>query len=103
MGDFTHMTASLSHHQLSPSFPANASARGDAVRPAGSRGGTLLGGLAAPIAHVVRALRNFGARERVINELSRLSDYELRDIGLSRPHIARVFDPKFAAEYAQRR
>jgi len=44
----------------------------------------------------------YAERRRVINELARMSDRDLADLGLSRYDIPRVFDPAFAAERAAR-
>jgi len=44
----------------------------------------------------------YGERRRVVNELVRMSDRELADLGISRYDIPRVFDPAFAAERAAR-
>ena len=38
----------------------------------------------------------------VAAELSRTSDRELRDMGITRYDTSRVFDPEFADEYARR-
>ena len=54
--------------------------------------------IAAPVRIVTRMAR----RHRVMNELGRLSDRELSDLGISRSDITRVFSPEFAAEYADR-
>ncbi|MBW8267884.1 DUF1127 domain-containing protein [Caldovatus aquaticus] len=53
--------------------------------------------LAEGVAALARAIAEYPARQRAYDELSRLSDRELRDIGLSRSDIARVFDPDFPA------
>ncbi|WP_198369933.1 DUF1127 domain-containing protein [Roseomonas rosulenta] len=45
---------------------------------------------------LVRALVTFPARVQTYQALRNLSDRELRDIGMTRFDIARVFDPAFA-------
>lgn len=45
---------------------------------------------------LVRALLTFPARVQTYHALRRLSDRELRDIGMTRFDIPRVFDPAFA-------
>ena len=47
--------------------------------------------IGAPVARAGRWLRDLGRRNAVINELDRLSDRELADIGLSRGDIRSVF------------
>ena len=47
--------------------------------------------LGAPIARFGRWVRDASRRNAVINELDRLSDRELADIGLSRGEIRSVF------------
>jgi uncharacterized protein YjiS (DUF1127 family) len=47
--------------------------------------------ISAPVARVGRWLRDMSRRNAVINELDRLSDRELADIGLNRSEIRSVF------------
>jgi uncharacterized protein YjiS (DUF1127 family) len=47
--------------------------------------------IGAPVVRFSRWLRDAGRRNAVINELDRLSDRELADIGLSRGEIRSVF------------
>ena len=54
------------------------------------------------VAAPLRIVTRMAQRHRVMNELGRLSDRELSDLGISRSDIPRVFDPEFAAEYANR-
>jgi len=54
---------------------------------------------ASLIARGLEAIRDH-ARER--RELSAMSDGELRDIGIGRSDVDRVFGPAFAREYARR-
>ncbi|BDG71095.1 DUF1127 domain-containing protein [Roseomonas fluvialis] len=49
---------------------------------------------------LVRALVTFPARIDTYRALRRLSDRELRDIGMTRFDIPRVFDPSFATRAA---
>ena len=49
-------------------------------------------GLEAVFVKAVRFLASIPHRQAVKNELSRLSDRELADIGLSRSEISQVFD-----------
>lgn len=42
------------------------------------------------LAHLVRLIREWKRNNRSLNELSRLSDRELADIGISRSDIPRV-------------
>ncbi|HSU05050.1 MAG TPA: DUF1127 domain-containing protein [Acetobacteraceae bacterium] len=50
----------------------------------------------------MRVITKLAERHRVMNELARLSDRELADLGMSRYDIPRVFDTEFAAEHAGR-
>jgi uncharacterized protein YjiS (DUF1127 family) len=56
------------------------------------------GWIAALAVAVVRGLRAYAERRRVMRELQEMSDHELADLGLSRYDIPRVFDPAFALE-----
>ena len=47
--------------------------------------------IGAPVARASRWLRDVSRRNAVINELDRLSDRELADIGLNRSEIHTVF------------
>ncbi len=47
--------------------------------------------ISAPVVRAGRWLRDMSRRNAVINELDRLSDRELADIGLSRGEIRSVF------------
>jgi len=49
-----------------------------------------------------RMIAGFAQRQRVMSELSRMSNRDLADLGLSRHDIPRVFDQSFAVEYASR-
>jgi uncharacterized protein YjiS (DUF1127 family) len=92
------MNAPLSKEQLAQFMDPNLAYRGQYVP-----------GLSVPIATPAREgsfsrwLRALGGRisgylERraVLAELAQLSDRDLSDIGLSREHLHRVFDPEFA-------
>jgi uncharacterized protein YjiS (DUF1127 family) len=78
---------------LSPRQAAGSFAEPLISRPAQGRRfgaiGRFLAGLAADI-------REYGRRQRVVSELSRLSDRELADIGLTRADIGQVFTSEFA-------
>jgi uncharacterized protein YjiS (DUF1127 family) len=54
------------------------------------------------VAAPMRLVTKLAERHRVMNELARLSDRELADLGMSRYDIPRVFDPSFAVEHAER-
>ncbi|GAB0117409.1 DUF1127 domain-containing protein [Acidisoma sp. 7E03] len=47
--------------------------------------------LGAPVARMGQWVRDLGRRSAVINELDRLSDRELADIGLNRSEIRSIF------------
>lgn len=47
--------------------------------------------LSAPVARMGQWVRDIGRRSAVINELDRLSDRELADIGLNRAEIRTIF------------
>lgn len=94
------MNAPLSKEQLARLAVANLAYHGEYVE-----------GLSAPVglpapegtaARWLRVLRTwveaYRERRAVLNELSQLSDRELDDIGLSRAHLHRVFDPEFARD-----
>ncbi|MBV8617044.1 MAG: DUF1127 domain-containing protein [Acetobacteraceae bacterium] len=53
-----------------------------------------------PRARLLRAFAAHAKRRRERRELEAMSDAELRDIGITRYDIDRVFDPGFAREYA---
>ena len=55
---------------------------------------------AGPLTRLVRAVAALGKRARERRELQAMSDRELRDIGITRADIDRVFGPAFAREYA---
>jgi uncharacterized protein YjiS (DUF1127 family) len=82
------MTA-LSPRQTAGAFVEPRISRPARGRPFGAVG-RFFAGLAAD-------MREYGRRQRVVTELSRLSDRELADIGLSRTDIGQVFTPAFAA------
>ena len=49
-----------------------------------------------------RMVTEFARRQRVMSELSQMSNRDLADMGLSRHDIGHVFDQSFAADYASR-
>ena len=53
--------------------------------------------LLARLAAAAQWLAQMPRRRAVVDELARLSDHELADIGLTRTDLPRVFDPAFAA------
>ncbi len=53
-------------------------------------------------AAVLSPLTRWRDRARVTNELSRMTDRELADIGINRYDVSRISDPQFAREYASR-
>jgi uncharacterized protein YjiS (DUF1127 family) len=53
-----------------------------------------------PRTRLVRAVAAYFRRRRARQELYEMSDAELRDIGITRADIGRVFGPAFAREYA---
>ncbi len=52
---------------------------------------------------IVSAFAEWRQRQAVLQEMQTMSDRELSDIGLSRADLARVFDPKFAADHSRGR
>jgi len=52
-------------------------------------------GLAARIGSFLRLIVDLPRRQAVLQELQALSDHELRDIGLARSDLPRVFDREF--------
>lgn len=68
----------------------NAFINTSSVRPAHGLGARV-SRMSAPVARVGRWLRDVSRRHAVINELDRLSDRELADIGLNRSEIRSVF------------
>jgi uncharacterized protein YjiS (DUF1127 family) len=66
--------------------------------------GTTLGGrIATGFARVRTWLGARRANEQAVNELARLSDHELSDIGLVRSDLLRVNDPEFVAAHNSER
>lgn len=49
-----------------------------------------------------RVIAELARRHRAMNELARLGDRELSDLGITRSDIPRIFDADFAAEHASR-
>ncbi len=54
------------------------------------------GALARLLCGMATRVAAFRERRAVTEDLSRMSDHELADIGLSRGQLRRVFDPEFA-------
>jgi uncharacterized protein YjiS (DUF1127 family) len=65
-------------------------------RPAGGR-------IAAALALLVTAVRNWFEKHATLAEMQRMSDRELADIGLTRGDLPRIFDAAFAADHARSR
>ncbi|MDA8249526.1 MAG: DUF1127 domain-containing protein [Rhodospirillales bacterium] len=66
--------------------------------PGGSRAEPRRGGvLAGRVRGALRWVAEMPRRRAVLEELTRLSDRELADIGMTRGDLPRVFDPAFAA------
>jgi uncharacterized protein YjiS (DUF1127 family) len=59
-------------------------------------------GLAAWLSQQVAAFTAWRSNREAALELSRMSDFELADIGLSRSDLVRVFDPAFNQDLFQR-
>jgi uncharacterized protein YjiS (DUF1127 family) len=59
--------------------------------------------LARAAGSVRRSVAGYLQRRRAMNELMKMSDHDLADIGISRHESPRVFDPAFSAELADRR
>jgi uncharacterized protein YjiS (DUF1127 family) len=59
-------------------------------------------GAGRKIADAIAYLVAMPKRRAVLDELSRLSDRELADIGVARSELKRVFDPAFARNHARR-
>ena len=79
---------------ISPRQTAGAFAEPRLSRPARGRP---FGAIGRFFAGIAADLREYGRRQRVVSELSRLSDRELADVGLTRADIGQVFTPEFAA------
>lgn len=82
------MTAYIPRDQLLPT------AKGLISRPATRRAGFV-----SKLAH---AAATWAEHARARRELDGMSPSELRDIGITRGDIPRVFGPEFAREYANR-
>lgn len=79
------MTAHVAKEGMT--FPAAGGVQGGV----GGRGGAFGGRVLAAVQWVADLPR----RRAVLEELGRLSDHELADIGLTRGDLPRVFDPAF--------
>lgn len=78
---------------LFPRQTAGAFAEPRISRPARGRS---FGAVGRFFARIAADVREYGRRQRVVSELSRLSDRELADVGLTRADIGQVFTPEFA-------
>ena len=79
------MTAHVAKESMT--FPAAGGVRGGAGRRSAAFGGRVLA--------AVQWVADLPRRRAVLEELGRLSDHELADIGLTRADLPRVFDPAF--------
>jgi uncharacterized protein YjiS (DUF1127 family) len=86
------MNASFTKNQMSHLAPAGISQDGTDARP----------GIGRKIADALAYLVAMPRRRAVIDELSRLTDRELADIGVARSELKHVFDPAFHRERALR-
>ena len=82
------MTAHVAKDGMTFLMPGGSRAT-TAPRAPGALGGRLLAAL--------QWLAAMPRRRAVLDELARLSDHELADIGLTRGDLPRVFDPAFTA------
>ncbi len=57
-----------------------------------------LGAVGRGFAAIAAGIRAYARRQQVMSELSRLTDRELADIGLTRTDIGQVFTSEFAAQ-----
>jgi uncharacterized protein YjiS (DUF1127 family) len=91
------MTIDFAHLEIfSPGHSEASAPRHEAQRlPLAARVFAALGGGMAALA---RKIAERAERRAVLDELSRLSDRELADIGLTRGDLMLVFDPGFAAQ-----
>lgn len=69
----------------------NAFINTSSVAPAARGASGRFARLGAPVARMSQWVRDLGRRSAVINELDRLSDRELADIGLNRSEIRSIF------------
>jgi uncharacterized protein YjiS (DUF1127 family) len=53
--------------------------------------------LFARLGSALRRLADLRHRRAVLEELGRMTDHELKDIGLTRGELTQVFDPEFRA------
>jgi uncharacterized protein YjiS (DUF1127 family) len=88
--DFAHLEIFSPGHSV-----ASAPRRGAARQPLAAR---LFATIGLGFAALARKIAAHAERRSVLNELSRLSDRELADIGLTRGDLLLVFDPGFAAQ-----
>jgi uncharacterized protein YjiS (DUF1127 family) len=79
------MTAHVAKESMT--FPAAGGVRGGVGGRSAAFGGRVLA--------AVQWVADLPRRRAVLEELGRLSDHELADIGLTRADLPRVFDPAF--------
>ncbi len=91
------MTIDFAHLEIfSPGHSVASAPRRDMVRP--PLAARLFAAIGLGFAAVARKIAAHAERRAVLEELSRLSDRELADIGLTRGDLLLVFDPGFAAQ-----
>ncbi len=99
------MNAPFAKNQMAHLLPAGMSYRGTDEGPdyALPGSGHATGrGIGRRIADALATLVAMPRRRAVLDELSRLSDRELADIGVARSELRRVFDPEFTRERGMR-
>lgn len=69
----------------------NAVTRTSSATPAPQGFASQISRIGAPVSRLGQWVRDIGRRSAVINELDRLSDRELADIGLNRSEIRSIF------------
>lgn len=91
--DFAHLEIFSPGHST-----ASALRRGATSQPRPPLAARLFAAIGLGFAALARKIAAHAERRSVLNELSRLSDRELADIGLTRGDLLLVFDPGFAAQ-----
>ena len=94
------MTIDFAHLEIfSPGHSMASAPRRDATsQPRPPLASRLLTAVGLGFATLARKIAAHAERRAVLEELSRLSDRELADIGLTRGELLLVFDPGFAAQ-----
>jgi uncharacterized protein YjiS (DUF1127 family) len=97
------MNAPFAKNHMADLLPAGLSYRSSVesdVRPGGNARRD--DGIGRKIADAIAYLAAMPKRRAVLDELSRLSDRELADIGVARSELKHVFNPAFARDNARR-